>query len=161
MAFQNIDIQSLKYALNSCKNSINRSISNNLSNSILNNDIWYCNSRNNLKKAIDRNIDLYTDLETKIDEYLQVANKIEEYKNLEAENSNLQKQYSDLEPGLWKKEKYTRWFYNEELQKWDSTPDVRTVKDLQVESNMNRIQSEINNNNEQMNGLENLIKNMV
>lgn len=161
MAFENVNTSSLKYALNSCKNSINRSISENLSNSIINNNIWYCDSRNKLKRAIDRNMEIYDRLESQIDEYLQVANKIEEYKNLEEENRNLRNEYRSLEGRLWEEEDRTHWYYNWELQKWDYDDYTVTVKNIHVENSMNRIQSEINSNTNRMYSLENSIKNMV
>jgi len=49
MAFENIDVNSLRTALNSCKNSINNGISLNLQDGVMKNDYWYCDARNVLK----------------------------------------------------------------------------------------------------------------
>lgn len=161
MAFENINVDSLNNALNACKNSINKSISENLSNSVMNNSVWYSDARNNLKKAIDVNLDMYRTLESKIDEYFGVVNKLREYKNLEEQNRVLMQEYQDLSRRLYYTETRRNWYWNNETQEMDWDEETVTVKDTRVEASMNGILSKVETNKSLMKNLENTIRNMV
>lgn len=161
MAFENINAGSLKTALNSCKNSINNNISKDLKSSIVTSSVWISDSRDTLKKSLERLESVYNELNGTLDHYLNIANEIEKYKNLEARNNELRNQYNDLNNRLYKKEKYDRWYQDEETGEWKSTPDTRTVKDTNVENQMNNIKAEIARNEESMQSISNNVANSL
>lgn len=161
MAFEQINPTSLKYALNSCKNSLNNGVTEELITSIMNDTVWYCNARINLKKALETNNDLYIDLEKEIDHFLNVASQIERYKEIESEINTLNQNYKDLEDKLWVEEEYEDWYFDEEKKEWDYEIETREVKDENVERQMNETMKKINDNQNSLNTLENTIKNMV
>lgn len=161
MAFENINVGSLKSALNSCKNSINNNISKELKNNVINSDIWHCNARNNLRGSLGKLEGLYNDLNSKIDHYLSLANEIEKYQNLVTTNNDLRNQYNDLNNRLYRKEKYDRWYCDEETGEWKSVPDTRKVKDVNVENQMNNIKNQIENNESSMQSISNKVANAL
>lgn len=90
MAFENVDVDSLKSAIISCKNSIKHGTSEELKTKIMNSSIWQCDSKEKLENALMMLTDTrYKDLERKLDEYLEAANHIEKYKNYEQTNRKL------------------------------------------------------------------------
>ena len=52
MAFENVNVSSLKSALTQCKNSINHSMSDELINNISNTSVWQTSAQINLKNAL-------------------------------------------------------------------------------------------------------------
>ena len=54
MAFENVDVSSLRNALTQCKNSINHSTTNELMNNISNTSVWQASAQANLKKALTK-----------------------------------------------------------------------------------------------------------
>lgn len=161
MAFENIDVSSLKSALNSCKNSLNNNISRELKTNVMNSDIWHCDSRKNLKGSLDRLEGLYGDLNGKIDQYLSLANEIEKYKNLVATNNDLNNQYNDLSGRLWKKEKFENHYYEVSTGTWEPFMDTRKVKDINVENQMNNIKNQIEDNKISMQSISNNVANSL
>lgn len=159
MAFENINVSSLKYALNSCKNSINNNISRDLKNSIMNSDIWHCDARNNLRNSLERLEDLYNSLTKKIDSYLTIADSIEKYQSLAAKNSQLSDDYDELNKKLYKEVEYDENYFNHETQKWEpkNPKPKKKVKDTSVESKMNSIKSDISTNETSMRSISDSI----
>lgn len=87
MAFENVDVNSLKSALTSCKNSINYTKTNQLIGAISSPSIWQGQAQNNLKQALVKLRDVrYKELENKLNSYISVVSMIEQYKNLENQN---------------------------------------------------------------------------
>lgn len=161
MAFENVNVASLKSNLEACKNYINNSISEELPANIMNADIWYSDARGTLKNALDRLNSLYDALENRINHYLSVANQIEQYQNLVSENQKLESEYSNLESKLWYQEKYTITNYNSETETYEYEEATRTVKDTNVENKMYSVRNEINSNNTTMESLKNSINSSI
>lgn len=97
MAFENVNVSSLRSALNSCKNSINYSGTDSTINTISNNNNWNSISRNKFKDGLTHlvNVD-YKRLKDTLDRYYQIVNYIEDYKELQSENSSYNNQISKL-----------------------------------------------------------------
>jgi len=161
MAFESVNVSSLRSALMQCKNSINHSTTNNLISSISNPNVWQSSSQTNLKNALTKlENERYKDLENKIDSYLVVVSYIERYKNLQSENSSLENQYNSLSHRLYYTETYT-------TTSTDSEGNVhthyhqRTVKNYHVESQMHNIRNRINQNKNEMSCLESRVSNSI
>lgn len=161
MAFENVNVTSLKNALMQCKNSINYETSKELINSLSNFGIWQSDSQKKLVNAIELlSTDRYNQLEKKIDDYLQVVHYIENFKSLEEENLTLNKQYASLNNKLYYNEKYT-----ETKTAADGTKVTeeksRRVKDNNVQSKMNSIKEQLRDNELEMNNLKNNVANLI
>lgn len=101
MAFENINTELLKNAINSCISSIDYSSSKQIVTDITNNNIWGTASRDNFKKAMEKLINVrYKDLENKLNEYLKLVEQIEKYKSISDSNVALQLQLSTLNASL-------------------------------------------------------------
>lgn len=163
MAFENINVSSLKNALNSCKNSINNNISKELKNSVMNSDVWHCDARNNLRGSLNELENLYNKLTDKINHYLSIANEIEKYQQLVAQNKKLDSEYDTLSGRLYRTETYDENYYNEETKRWEpkDPKPTRRVKDTNVENQMNAIKNEIGNNQNSMESISNRIANSL
>ncbi len=161
MAFENINVGSLRSSLISCKDSINSNISANLGSKIINSDIWHCNCRNNLYSSLMVLENLYKNLRGKIDHYLSLVNYIENYQNLVSENQNLEKEYKSLEPRLYRDEEYVVHYYDNENQCWASDTATRTVLDTNVQNRMNDISNQIKSNENDMRSIQNTISNSI
>ncbi len=153
MAFENIDVTSLKLSLNSFKSTINYSITNLLIDYVVNNDLWYCDSRLCLRKALYNLKRLYQDLEKNIDNYLTVATMIEDYKTLQSDNNNLREERERLTSQLWRDEEYTELEYNAETESYDEVKKWRRVKDSTVENRIFEIDGHLHQNEERMSQL--------
>ena len=147
MAFESIDVSSLKNSLNSCKNQLNNSISTGLVSSIIDDNIWVCNSRYNLKKALLNLNDIYSQLENEINQFIGVADAIQEYKNMQSKVEELKIEYSNLSGKLYYEESYQDWYYyydDDGQRQSDYNWATRTVKDNAVELQMAFVKNEIN-----------------
>ncbi len=83
MAFENVNVSSLKNSINSCIDSINYSSSKEIIGKISSNNIWQASSRDNFKRALTKLVDVrYKNLEKKLKDYLKIADMIEEYQKL-------------------------------------------------------------------------------
>ena len=83
MAFENVNVSSLKNSINSCIDSINYSSSKEIIGKISSNNIWQTSSRDNFKRALTKLVDVrYKNLEKKLKDYLKIADMIEEYQKL-------------------------------------------------------------------------------
>lgn len=158
MAFENINVASLRNALSQCKNSINYSKSEELIQDI---SVWQCDSKNKLKEALIKlTSGRYKDLENLLNDYLYAVNYIEEYQNLQKENESLEREYSSLSNRLYYTENYTT-----STTLSDGTVETkvhsRTVKDYGVELKMNTVRQKINNNIGDMEYLKNKVMNLI
>ena len=98
MAFENINTELLKNALNNCINSINYSSSKQILDDIQGNNIWVCASRDNFKKALEKLINVrYKELENKLKQYCTLVDQIEKYKQVLDNNATLQAQLQALD----------------------------------------------------------------
>ena len=91
MAFENVDVSSLRNALTQCKNSINHSTTNELMNNISNTSVWQASDQANLKKALTKlENERYKNLEDKINSLLN-PQKIEEKSIPEKQTTQIEK----------------------------------------------------------------------
>ena len=103
MAFENVDVTSLRQALNSCKNSINYRTSKTIINNISNPAVWQSDQQPVLKEAMEKLINIrYRNLEDKLEDYQIITNYIEDYQKLSKQNqiyttecNNLRKEMND------------------------------------------------------------------
>lgn len=97
MAFENINVISLKNAINSCMNSINYNSSKEIINKISGSDIWNTESKKNFERALTKLINIrYLELENKLKNYLKIADKIEEYQKLSSVNASSQIELTNI-----------------------------------------------------------------
>lgn len=97
MAFENINVISLKNAINSCMNSINYNSSKEIVNKISSSDIWNTESKKNFERALTKLINIrYLELENKLKNYLKIADKIEEYQKLSSVNASTQIELTNI-----------------------------------------------------------------
>lgn len=98
MAFENINTELLKNALNNCINSINYSSSKQILDDIQGNNVWVCASRDNFKNALEKLINVrYKELEDKLKQYCALVDQIEKYKQVLDNNASLQAQLQALD----------------------------------------------------------------
>lgn len=108
MAFESINVNSLRSALNDCKRSLNYDTTKTLKNNIASSNEWQSDAKTNLNKALITLTDVkYKELESKITDYLNVVTKIENYKKLEESVKNLRRDIRSLSENLYKEEKNT------------------------------------------------------
>lgn len=108
MAFENINVNSLRSALNDCKRSLNYDTTKTLKNNIASSNEWQSDAKTNLNNALITLTDVrYKELESKITNYLNVVTKIENYKKLEESVKNLRRDIRSLSENLYKEEKNT------------------------------------------------------
>jgi hypothetical protein len=161
MAFETVDVSSLKNSINSCKNSINHKTTDSLIESVSNNAVWQTDAKNNLKKSLERlNNERYNPLEQKLESYLAIASMIEEYQSLVKENDSLEKQYSSLQSRLYYTEYYTTTSTDSEGNTHQESHS-RTVKDYGVERQMIDVRRQINENKSRMEILQNNVSNLI
>ena len=97
MAFENINVISLKNAINSCINSINYNSSKEIINKISGSDIWNTESKKNFERALTKLINIrYLELENKLKNYLKIADRIEEYQKLSSVNASTQIELTNI-----------------------------------------------------------------
>lgn len=161
MAFENIDVFSLRNALTQCKNSINHNTTDELISNISNTSIWQTSAQTNLKNALTKfKNERYKNLEDKINSYFTIVSYIEKYQNLQKENVSLENQYSSLSNRLYYTETYTT-----TSRASDGTVSTEThtrrVKDRGVESQMSNVCKKINDNKEEMENLKNRVSNSI
>lgn len=161
MAFENVNVDSLRNALNSCKNSINHTISENLIGNIEESSNWVSSAKHNLNKSLNTlTNERYKSLEQLIDKYLEVTNYIGEYKQLEQENKELSQQYNNLSSRLYYTEYYTETSTDIEGNTISITKS-RRVKDYGVERQMININQKIIENKEKMENLNTKVRNSI
>lgn len=160
MAFESVDVTSLRNSINSCKASLNHSASQNLITSLSSN-IWQAGAKQVLINALTKlNEERYKKLEDTLDTYLVITDKIQAYKNLEQQNRNLRSEISSLQGRLWYTEYYTE-YHTDYLGRTYSEEHSRRVKDYGVENQINNNYSRINSNNNTMERLKNEVSNLI
>lgn len=148
MAFENVNVSSLRNALTQCKNSINHNTTDELINSISNASVWQTSAQTTLKSALTKiSNERYKNLENKINSYFDIVSYIEKYQNLQKENVSLEKQYSSLSKRL---------YYTVRTEK-----HTRRVKDTNVERQMLNVRKKINDNKEEMENLKSRVSNSI
>ena len=161
MAFDNVDVNSLKNALISCKNSINNSKTDEILANISSSQVWQSESKNKLTKALEiLGKERYKELESLLDKYLNVVNDLEEYKRIEKENISLSSQYSSLSKQLYYTDYYTETSYDADGNEITNRKS-KIVKNYYVQNQMNGINQIINSNNSKLESLELKIKNSI
>lgn len=161
MAFENVDVRSLKSAINSCKNSLNYNNSLDNINSISSNSVWQTDSRDTLRKALVKlTNERYEDLEDKLNDYLSIAGIIERYKDLEDDNERMRNKITSLKPKLYYTKRYTVTYTD---ANGDKQTKVRTkrVKDYAVEKQINSLEQQIKENEKEMKVLENRVSSLI
>lgn len=88
--FDDVDVGSLKNAINSCKNSINYKTTQRLISDVSSSSVWDASCKSNLQNSMQELITRNTDIEKKLDSYLGVASLIGEYQKLEKEEKELE-----------------------------------------------------------------------
>lgn len=161
MAFENINVASLKNALITCKDSIKFSETNEILENISSNNIWDAKAKNNLKKALSilKN-ERFKKLENLLNKYLDVTNDLEKYKQIQSENEELLAKYNYLGTQLYKNETYKEYTINFMGKKFLQNKN-KTVIDYNVQNQMNAINRTINENEEKLKNLEIKIKNSI
>lgn len=160
MAFESVNVASLRNALTQCKNTIDHSTTDGLINSVSNTSVWQTSAQSILKNALVKiKEERYRDLESKINEYFAIASYIESYQTLQKENEMLEERYVSLSTRLYYTETYTT--TSTESDGTTSTTHTRQVKDKAVETEMNEILKKINKNKEEMEELEEKVSNSI
>lgn len=97
MAFENVNVTSLKKALSLCEESINYNTSKTIINNISNPNIWQSDQQPILKEAMEKLINIrYGNLKKKLEDYQIIANYIEEYQKLNEQIQNYTKECNSL-----------------------------------------------------------------
>lgn len=160
MAFESINVVSLRQSLYNCKNSLDYKFSNNFISSLYG-DSWISGSKQHLIQAIEKlTNERYLELLQKIDTYLSATNLIEEYQNLNQKNIEAAARISQLEPHLWRSEKYT-----ESHLKADGTYEYidhwHNVEDIGVKNEISSLRNQIDSNSSQMDVLQSRVSNLI
>lgn len=141
MAFENVNVVSLRNALNNCEDRINYSRSKELINNISNPNVWQSDLQPILKEALEKLINVrYKDLESKLEDYKLACNYIEEYQELAKQNQNLLASNKSLQRDLY---------------------DDENEKNTYVERKINNNKSQINSNENRMEVLERQVNELV
>jgi len=104
MAFENVNVSSLRSALDTAKNDLVNSDqeSLNLITTLADNGNWQANAKGTLKEALEKLTgERYVELRDKIDSYYQIVDYITEYKDLEKANNDLRNSLTSLNNRLW------------------------------------------------------------
>ena len=102
MALQDIDVASLRGAINDCLNSLDCSYSTDIASSLASDSIWSGQAKANLKTALETlSTTRYDELKEKLNSYLTVADTIEEYQTLYNEISALESKLSSKKTSLY------------------------------------------------------------
>ena len=141
MAFENVNVVSLRNALVTCEDRINYSRSKALINEISNPNVWQSDSQPILKEALEKLINVrYKDLEGKLEDYKLACNYIEEYQELAKQNQNLLATNKSLQRDL----------YNDDNE-----------KNVSIERKINNNKGQINSNENRMEVLERQVNGLI
>lgn len=160
MLFESINVSSLRQSLYDCKNSLNHNYSDELINHLAG-DSWISDTKQHLISSIEvLTTERYYSLNQKIDTYLKATDMIEEYQDLNRKNNEANNKISELEPQLWKSEKYTEKHLKsngtyEYIDYWED------VEDMDVKNKIESLKSEISSNTSQMDVLKSRISDLI
>lgn len=160
MAYENINVTSLRSSINSCLNSINYTKINQIINQISSNDIWNADSKSTFKNALEKLIDRNEQLEKELKNYLNVVNLIEEYQKLDTKNVNSSSDLSNINKELSVLNQIDRNYSNQGKQNSNEAINNRQ-KITNLNNKINNINSKINSNKNEMNSLKSKIDAMI
>lgn len=93
MAIQDINVTSLRNAINACLESLDCSYSTEIASSLASDSIWSGGAKANLKQALETLSETrYEELKNKLNSYLSVADSIENYQSVYSEIESLNEQ---------------------------------------------------------------------
>lgn len=160
MAFESINVYSLRSSLNDCKNRLNHRAIDGLINDLNNND-WISDSKKNLKGALERLVNnRYSNLISKIDQYLNVTNMIEEYKNLEQDNIQKDNEISKLKPRQFTGGWQTTYYFDSNGEQKENIQWVDS-EDKNITRQIDDLKNQINYNTSKMESLKTRIYNSI
>lgn len=160
MAYENINVTSLRSSINSCLNSINYTKINQIINQISSNDIWNADSKSTFKNALEKLIDRNEQLEKELKNYLNVVNLIEQYQKLDTKNVNSSSDLSNINKELSVLNQIDRNYSNQGKQSSNEAINNRQ-KITNLNNKINNINSKINSNKNEMNSLKSKIDAMI
>ncbi|MBO6145179.1 MAG: hypothetical protein J6O62_00045 [Bacilli bacterium] len=97
MAYENVNVSSLKYSLNQCLESLSTSSSQRVLEELNRNDKWCAESKEKYKEALDKLINTrYTELKEYLNQCLSNADQIQKYQEASAAKSSYNSQISGL-----------------------------------------------------------------
>ena len=138
MAFENVNVNNIRSALNRCKLSIDYETMDLLLNNLSNNDSWNSASKQNLVKAINTlKSSRFKYLEHQINTYLQVLNQMDNYQEKAKENDYLRNQCEQLNKRMYIKD----------------DQNGRTIN-YEIKGRINDINARIANNNDALNKIK-------
>ena len=159
MAFENVNVASLRSAITSCKNSINYNNSLNCLEFFSDNNSWNTKSKNKLNIAMNNLInESYNNLEETLEQFLKLADLISKYKMKELMIESSEKRILELEPRLYYEDSFPVTTTDEYGNVIVGT-ETRTVKNNDVEAQISNLKYEINSAKQEMIRLENEIRN--
>lgn len=101
MAYENINVNSLRNSIRQCINSLDYSESKEILSSAKNPGVWNTSSRNTLTNALDKLVDnRYKDLEKTLKAYLKIADKIEEYQKMQKQIDTMTSELTSMNNSL-------------------------------------------------------------
>lgn len=140
MALQDIDVASLRGAINACLNSLDNSYSTEIASSLASDSVWSGQAKSNLKQALETlSTTRYDELKEKLNAYLLVADSIEEYQTLYSEIKDLESKLSN---------KRTSLYY------MNNNSSSVTNTETKLRNEINSIESEISEKNISLESLE-------
>ena len=140
MALQDIDVASLRGAINACLNSLDNSYSTEIASSLASDSVWSGQAKSNLKQALETlSTTRYDELKDKLNAYLLVADSIEEYQTLYSEIKDLESKLSN---------KRTSLYY------MNNNSSSVTNTETKLRNEINSIESEISEKNISLESLE-------
>jgi chromosome segregation ATPase len=143
MALQDIDVASLRGAINACLNSLDNSYSTEIASSLASDSVWSGQAKSNLKQALETlSTTRYDELKEKLNAYLLVADSIEEYQTLYSEIKDLESKLSN---------KRTSLYY------MNNNSSSVTNTETKLRNEINSIESEISEKNISLESLESSI----
>ena len=162
MAFESVDVDSLRSAISSCVDSINYNDSLELIGDIGNDNVWNSESRTHLKNALIKLTNTrYQQLKSKLSVANQVADLIAEYKKLEQENKDCNSRISSLEPQLYYTESYIAGYETDENGNTHEIWGTRTVLDTSVQNEINKLKKKIKENKIRMKEIEGRVSSLI
>ena len=161
MAYENVDVQSAKNAINEIKSSINYSNTNEIISELSNNGIWNANAKNNLKNALTKLVDEnYKDLQNSLDNYLSILDNIYLYKQKQAEYNNIQNQLNGKKNTLTSVTNKDNQYKKNNQSYTQSAINNRNVK-KNTETDISNLNQELINLSNEMNSLKNIIDSSI
>lgn len=152
MALEEVDTNSLRNAITSCKNAINYSSEKQILNNISNEKNWKSASCNNLKTALTKLIETrYKSLETKLDSYYKIVSYIEDYQKLNQQNEKYENQRNEIRSKI----------ANNRYLMTDENKDEVIRNEMEMAKQSNSLKNNISYNKYQMKEIKQKIANLI